>query len=120
MVRRHHPTPQAWPIDSPSVGNQSELAPEIGEVVVGERGGDQFVDDREEVVERADGSERRRIGGAERSSGSRQQQGRLGNRQGHLSLIEAQSKTPVLGSDSSDGARRASVDIEKTPDVPSF
>jgi hypothetical protein len=94
-----------------------EAAADAVKVVGIEGVGDEFVDDRQEVVEGGDRPERRGIGGSQGAAGGGDQKGRRDEAGGDLAAVERGGELTIGAADNAGGAGRTAVEFEDPCDI---
>lgn len=94
-----------------------EACAEVVEISGFDGGGEDLVDDGEEVVEAGDGREGLGVGGAEGAPGGGEEEGVLDGLEREGAALEGGGEPAVGGSDATAGAGGAPVEVEEALDV---
>ena len=90
---------------------------EIAEVVLTDAELKHLVDDRKQVIQRADGLEWNGIGRAEDAAGGSQDERIFDDGHRHATIIKNSCEEAIIATNSASGSRRSSIGIENFTDV---
>ena len=90
---------------------------DIAEVILADVEFQHFIDDRQQVVERAYRLQQRRIGRPDDAAAACQDQGIFNGKQRNAAIVESGSEAAVVRADDAGDTRRLSIGVEKPADV---
>ena len=90
---------------------------EIAEVVLTDRQLKDLVDDRKQVIQRADGLQRNGVGSAEAAAGCGQQERIFDGGDGYAAIIESCGEQSVIAPDRAGGSGRSPICVKNFADV---